>query len=222
MRMPPSAASDVPIAQASIEMRSGRAPFRVESERSSTAARIAMPMRVRVRSRRSPMATRIATRDRDGLVHRDGGRAEVDRLARREERLHRPAHAGLPDQLREPDEEQQQGDRDDELDRFGGVLQAAHDDELEQHAEQRREHQQHERECDGRRPPPVEAQLPVDEREQHPGRTVGEVEDAGRRVREDEPAGEDRVDGRDGEADDREGQELVHGSRLPRPATSCS
>ena len=46
MRMPPSAASDEPMAHANIETRCGRAPFRVASGRSSTAARIAMPIRV--------------------------------------------------------------------------------------------------------------------------------------------------------------------------------
>ena len=49
------------MAHASIEVRSGRAPFNVESGRSSTAARIAIPMRVRVSRSRSPSATRIAT-----------------------------------------------------------------------------------------------------------------------------------------------------------------
>ncbi len=60
IRIPPSAASDVPMAQASIDTRFGRAPFSVESGRSSTAARIAMPMRRRVSTRRRKIATRIA------------------------------------------------------------------------------------------------------------------------------------------------------------------
>ena len=61
MRMPPSAASAVPSAQASIEIRFGRAPFSAESEGSSTAARIAIPNRKRVKTKRRTMAAMMAT-----------------------------------------------------------------------------------------------------------------------------------------------------------------
>ena len=69
-------------------------------------------------------------------------------------------------------------------------------DDLEEHAEQRTEHEEHDRDRDRRRPAPVEAQLPVRERAEHADRAVREVEDAGRRVREHESAGRDREDRR--------------------------
>ena len=90
----------------------------------------------------------------------------------------------------------------------------AHDHPLEQQAEHRREDAEHDEQRDRGRPPPVEAQLPVGEGGEHPGRAVGEVEDAGRGVGEDEPAGDHRVDRGQAEADDREDQELVHGPGL--------
>src|SRR5437763_300776 len=52
MRMPLSAASDEPIAHASIERASGRAPLSWASGRSSTAARLAPPSPGRQRSSR--------------------------------------------------------------------------------------------------------------------------------------------------------------------------
>jgi hypothetical protein len=47
MRMPPRAASAVPMAQLNSATRSGRAPLSRASERSSTLARMETPMRVR-------------------------------------------------------------------------------------------------------------------------------------------------------------------------------
>ena len=200
------------MAQASIDTRSGRAPFSVESGRSSTAARIAMPIRGRVSTRRRMMATSDRDADGDRLVDRDRRRRRGRSAPGRAKKLAiGRLTPGLPDQLGEPDHEQQQRDRDDELHRLGRVLQPAHDHGFEQHAEQRGEDHEHHEERDRRGPAPVEAQLPVREREQHPGRAVGEVEDAGRRVGEHETAGDDRVDRRDRQADNREGQELVHG-----------
>ena len=49
--MPPSAESDMPIAQASAATRSGRPPKSISSSGLSTEARIAVPIRVRLRSR---------------------------------------------------------------------------------------------------------------------------------------------------------------------------
>ncbi len=47
IRMPARAARDAPMAQASMALTAGRAPFSIDSGRSSTEARMAMPMRVR-------------------------------------------------------------------------------------------------------------------------------------------------------------------------------
>ena len=51
-------------------------------------------------------------------------------------------------------------------------------------------------------------ELPVHERRDHPEGAVGEVEDAGGRVGEDEAGGGDGVDAAGGDAEDRELQEL--------------
>ena len=58
-RMPARAASDEPIAHASDEARAGFAPCKAASDGLSTTARIARPMRERLRNWRSPTA--IAT-----------------------------------------------------------------------------------------------------------------------------------------------------------------
>ena len=108
-----------------------------------------------------------------------------------------------------------------ELHGLGGVLQPPHDHGFEQHAEERGQDQQHHDEGDRGRPAPVEAQLPVGEREEHPGRAVGEVEDAGGRVRQHQAAGDHGEDRRDRQTDDREGQELIHGLPVGPVAARC-
>ena len=59
-RMPASAASMVPRAQLRADTRDGRPPFKAVRLRSSTTARMAIPMRVRKSRRRRKMATRPA------------------------------------------------------------------------------------------------------------------------------------------------------------------
>ena len=59
-RIPDRAASDAPSAHASAALRAGRAPVSVASAGSSTAARMATPVRLRRISNHSPSATRPA------------------------------------------------------------------------------------------------------------------------------------------------------------------
>jgi hypothetical protein len=59
--------------------------------------------------------------DGDGLMPRDRRRAEVDRAARREELAHRSAHARWPDELRQPDHEQQERDGHHQFDGVRGT-----------------------------------------------------------------------------------------------------
>jgi hypothetical protein len=87
----------------------------------------------------------------------------------------------------------------------------AHDDAVEQHAEQGCQHQEHEHHRQPDRPPELHRELPVGEGGQHAGGPVGEVEDARRRVGHDQATGDDGVDGGRAQADDGEDEELVHG-----------
>jgi hypothetical protein len=64
------------------------------------------------------------------------------------------------------------------------------------------------------RPAPADGELPVGEGREHPGRAVGEVEDAGRGVRDHQAGADHGVDGGGAEADRREGQELIHGLEI--------
>ena len=65
----------------------------------------------------------------------------------------------------------------------------------------------------------LDPKFPVRERGDHRHRTVGEVEDARRRVGDDEPAGRDEVDAGEREPEDRVTQELGH---HPKPGGSGS
>ena len=113
---------------------------------------------------------------------------------------------GLVDVLDHADEQDRERDRDRQRGAGRGIAEAPHDP-LEDEAHQRREDAQHEeqRERDGE--PDVHLELVVDERGDHPHRPVGEVEDAGGRVGEDEPAGGDGEDASGADADQRELEE---------------
>ena len=65
----------------------------------------------------------------------------------------------------------------------------------------------------------LDPQLPIRERRDHRHRTVREIEDARRGVRDDEPARRDEVDTREREAEDRVAPELAH---HPKPGGSGS
>ena len=77
----------------------------------------------------------------------------------------------------------------------GASARRAHQHAFDDRAHERRgdEHREHER--DERLDPPVDLQLPEDEGQEHADRALREVEDARRRVGDDESGGGDRVDG---------------------------
>ena len=71
----------------------------------------------------------------------------------------------------------------------------------------------------GAGPVMLDPKVPIREGRDHRDRAVREVEDARRRVRDDEPARRDEVDARDREAEDRVAQELAD---HPNPGGSVS
>ena len=73
---------------------------------------------------------------------------------------------------------------------------------------------EHDEQRKRRRPPPVEAELPVEEGRQHGDGAVGEVEDARGGVGHDQAGRGDAVDAAGDEPEDRVLQELVQGAVL--------
>ena len=69
------------------------------------------------------------------------------------------------------------------------------------------------------RPVMLDPKIPIRERRDHRHRTVREVEDARRGVRDDEPARRDEVDAREREPEDRVAEELAD---HPNPGGSVS
>ena len=156
--------------------------------------------------------------DRDPLVVGDRRHEHVDSLAL-EERPERTAVARLPDDVRNSDQPHQEADRHDQSRGLAGTPQSAHYHAVDQQPDRGRQHPQRQDERHRSGHPPGEAELPVREGHEHADRTVREVEDAGGRVREDESAGDDRVDGRQRQADNGEDQELVHGTNYCRSSS---
>ena len=89
-------------------------------------------------------------------------------------------------------------------------MQVAHDQDVDQHAEEGREDEQDERQGEDGGPARVDGELPIGEGGDHADRPVGEVEDARGDVRDDEAGGSQRVDASDDDADDGERQECRH------------
>ena len=190
IRMPATAASDAPIAHDSKLMRAGDAPFSAARLRSSTTARIATPVRVRFSRYQKTTAMTPATIDRDHLVRRHEDARQTEATARRRTQ----GTAGLrgPDALGErpsasPSVRSSRRAtcrsrvrarlRISTRSITAPIIGAKHEDD----------HDERER----RRPAVVEPQLPVRERHEHADAAVREVEDAGRRVRQDETARRD-------------------------------
>src|SRR5207302_1187649 len=101
-------------------------------------------------------------------------------------------------------------DGDDDVGDRRRASEVAHDHALYHHAYGRRLDEQHDDERQGCRPAVLYAQLPVAERGDHRDCAVGEVEDARRGVRDDEPARGDEVDAGKSETEDRVAQQLTH------------
>ena len=216
MRMAASPASIEPRAQEAAVTRFGLRPFTAHSSGLSTTARIATPSRVRLNRRRRPKATATAASTvvtwsqvmtRPLIVklrspHRPGEGAQLD----------------PPDGQRQPLEREEERQGDDQLGGHGRALeQAPHDEDVEQHADQRRAHAEGGEQREGRRPPPVDPQLPVHEGEEHAHCTVGEVEHARGDVGDDEPRRGDRVDRGDGDAQHQVREERLQAHRAHPP-----
>ena len=84
-------------------------------------------------------------------------------------------------------------------------------------ADQRRDHQHRERDRDHLGHAVVDRELPVDVREEHPDRTLREVEDAGGRVDDDESGRRHRVDAGEREREDQHVDERRERDRVVRP-----
>ena len=118
-----------------------------------------------------------------------------------EDVLARPLLAvGLEDRLDDADEEDRQRDRDGQRGAGRGAAEAPHDP-LEDQAHQGGDDQEHDRHRDGRGHAAVDVDPVVEEGGDHAHRAVREVEHAGRRVREHEPARGHREHAAAGEAD---------------------
>ena len=91
-------------------------------------------------------------------------------------------------------------------------MQVAHDQDVDEDAEKRREDEEDEREGEDGRPALVDGQFPVRESGDHANGAVGEVEDARRDVGDNEAGGAQGVDAADDDADDGERQERRHGA----------
>ena len=134
-----------------------------------------------------------------------------------EERTDRPRLVRVPERRREPDEEEHQTDRHDDLRHQWRGREAPHEDTFDERAQEWRCNEHGQQQGDERLDARVDLQLPVDEREQHPHRALREVEDPRCRVGDDESCGRDRVDRSERDADDDEEEERIAGDRSPRP-----
>ena len=104
----------------------------------------------------------------------------------------------------------EQADRRHDLGRLGRPGEGPEHARVEQEAEQRREHQDHEHGGGHDRPVEPGVELVVEERARERDRAVREVEDAGRAVRQHEAGRDEREDGAGDGAAHGQGQELLH------------
>ena len=168
-----------------------------------------------------PQAERDRRRDgeHDEVVPRDRrarDRHHVGLIEPRKRRSHREL-VRRPHHRADAEQRDQQADRDDDVRDRRRAAEIPHDDALDHHAHDRRLDEQHRRERERGRPVTLDPQLPIREGRDHCHRTVCEVEDARRGVRDDESARRDEVDAREREAEDRVAPELAD---HPKPAGS--
>ena len=208
---PATAASPQPMAHAVAAERCGRAPCSIASGRLSTLARMSRPIWVRYSTQPQPDGHDDGHAEGEQIVVRHVDVEEAQALLGEQQR--HPVHLLRgPDPLGHPEDGDEEADRDDDPDRLGRVDESAHDPALDPHAERRcdDEHDRGERERD--RPSPIDVQLPVAEGAQHRDRAVGEVEDAGGGVGEDEPARRQREDRGGGQPENGVAEEVLHGA----------
>ena len=138
-----------------------------------------------------------------------------------EQRRERVAVVLVPDHPGQPDEGEHDAHRHHELGDERRTGQVAHDRTFERDAEQRRSHEHDERESDPGGPVPARGrtrELPVDVGEEHPDRTLGEVEDPGGRVDDHQTARRECVDARHGQGEDEQVEHRGAVDRIPGPA----
>ncbi len=209
-RMPASAASDDPIAHASDDARSGFAPCSAASVGLSTTARIARPMRERLRNSRRPTAIATPNDDRDEAVPqhercrrpgspgcRTGRGPTVDWFwfqihAAKPMRNTMSATVAMSCTTRLLRAARLIANRSRNTPSAGAIT--SDDRATRQDLGEA----------------PLLRELPVDERHEHADGALREVEDAARRVGDDEPGGGEGVDRSQRDAGDRRAQE-------PRP-----
>ena len=138
----------------------------------------------------------------------DAENLELCRVA--EEQAVGARDAGAPDPLRQRDQPQHDADGDHDLGHVGCLAQPPHDPDVEHHAQQRSQDDEHGEERQRCRPVPAVAELPVGEGRQHGHGALGEVEDARGRVGQDEARGRDPVDRAGDQPEDGVGEEQVH------------
>ncbi len=115
-------------------------------------------------------------RDDHDLVVGDVDAEELDVMAGEEERED-PRLARVPARLGQSDHQQHEPDRDHERELDRPPVEAAHDDAVDQRAQERCEHKQDEHQREWDRPVIAHGQIPVGEGGQHPDRAMGDVED---------------------------------------------
>ena len=190
-------------------MRSGRAPLREARPRSSTTARMVMPVRVPRRSTRSPMATTIASRNAEQLVpgdaHAEDRRRSRPRRRRRAAGPRRAARSRCASARQAASRATDTTRRDVSGASFSPRITTRSTKAPNSGATTSRITAT----ASAGRQPPLE-ELPVGERRQHPHRAVGEVEDARGRVGQHQPAGGDGEDARRRQPGDGGGEEVVH------------
>jgi hypothetical protein len=124
----------------------------------------------------------------------------------------------VPDHVGQPDEREHQADGDEELHHELLALEVAHDRPVEADPDERRDDQHRERDRDQLGHPVVDAELPVDVREEHPDGALGEVEDAGGGVDDDQAGRRHRVDAREGQREDHHVLDRREGDRRAGPS----
>ena len=129
--------------------------------------------------------------DRDDLVRRHVGAEDLEPAAG-EERRDGP-HLRRPDLLGDTDQRDQQTHRDDEDHPHRRLAQPAGQEALDEDAQRRRDHQQHEEQRDRVRQGLTLGEVPVHERQQHPEGTVRDVEHPGGAVGQHQARGRDGV-----------------------------
>ena len=121
-----------------------------------------------------------------------------------------PGLVVLPPPLPDAEQEEHHPDGDDDPHFLGRLVQVAHDEDVDEHAEERRQHEDDEHHGERHRPVVLDRELPVGEGGDHADGAVGEVEDPRRHVGDDEAGGRQGVDAPDDDADDREAEERRH------------